>query len=85
MEQKNGYYHASGLNKIGYKKNIADMGGNFGELTAEKSNTTDYNRIYRGRCAGDFSSEKSSASVRDQISQYWCTLDISFRVALFIK
>lgn len=57
-------YHGSGLYMNGYKKNIADLGGNFWERTSEKKSD---NIIARGGCASNansFSAIKRMSSSR---------------------
>ena len=50
-DSNKGYFHASGLNKDnGYQKNIADLGGNLWEWSAEAYSGI---HIFRGGCAND--------------------------------
>ena len=75
------YYHASGLNTNGIKKNIADLGGNMWEWTAEIYSTY---RVYRGGYAS-YSTADSPASYRNYNSagDTYCTL--GFRSVLYIQ
>jgi len=77
------YFHASGLNKNGYQKNIADMAGNFSEWNAEKhiNGKYNYHYIYRGSSAY---SANIPVTVRNNNSGYWAYPDVSFRVMLYI-
>ena len=75
------YYHASGLNTNGIKKNIADLGGNFWEWTAE--NYALYN-VTRGSSAGD-STTDYPASSRSYNSMGNTLYYLGFRVVLYIQ
>lgn len=75
------YYHASGLNKNGIKKNIADIGGNVWEWTAEIYSS---NRVNRGRSASD-STMDFTASYRYDCSTGFAHFFIGFRVVLYIQ
>ena len=76
------YYHASGLNKNGIKKNIADLGGNVWEWTAESYSTSE--RINRGGNADD-NSTSSPASYRFPYVEGIAYYDLGFRVSLYIQ
>ena len=71
------YFYASGLNSSNYKKNIADLAGNFAEWSMEHYTGPEitYHNIYRGG---------SWASNRSRNSLYWAYPDVSFRVVLYI-
>ena len=75
------YYHASGLNTNGIKKNIADLGGNMWEWTAEIYSTY---RVYRG---GDafYSTADCPASYRNYNSAGVTSCDLGFRSVLYIQ
>ena len=79
-EKNGGYYHASGLNENGIKKNIADLGGNVSEWTAEKQSKYP---VHRGDTASN-STQNVSAAYRSGStgSAYY---DIGFRVVLYIQ
>ncbi|MBO4292940.1 MAG: hypothetical protein J5881_00915 [Clostridia bacterium] len=72
-------FHASGLNNNGYKKNIADLGGNVWEWTSEKFSIY---RIFRA-CSANGSSTDYPVTYRnrqDSLSQ-----SVGFRVVLYIQ
>ena len=75
------YYHASGLNTNGIKKNIADLGGNVWEWTAEISSTTRMNR------GGDaiVSTADYPASRRHYDSTGLASYRLGFRTVLYIQ
>ena len=75
------YYHASGLNENGIKKNIADLGGNVWEWTAEIHSST---RVDRGSNAYD-STTGYPASCRGYVSAGITNCDVGFRVVLYIQ
>ena len=75
------YYHASGLNSNGIKKNIADLGGNVWEWTTEIYSTdrTDRGGVAYGSTAG------YPASYRDHSSEGYMNYTLGFRVVLYIQ
>ena len=75
------YYHASGLNSNGIKKNIADLGGNVWEWTAEIYST---NRVNRG---GDVYNSVAHfpASCRNDFSTGLTGCSHGFRTVLYIQ
>ncbi len=75
------YYHASGLNSNGIKKNIADLGGNVCEWTAETCST---DRVYRGGAA-DCSIAAFPASYRLNHSDDTTLHGLGFRTVLYIQ
>ena len=75
------YYHASGLNDNGIKKNIADLGGNVWEWTAEIYST---NRVRRGGFA-DSSTADCPASYRSSSSADFTHCNLGFRAVLYIQ
>ena len=75
------YYHASGLNQNGIKKNIADIGGNVWEWTAEIYSSV---RVYRGGSADD-SSTGYPASCRNGTSAGHTYSALGFRVVLYVQ
>ena len=75
------YYHASGLNFNGIKKNIVDLGGNVWELTAEIYST---NRVDRGGNALSNVAD-SPVSYRDYVSTDLTSCNLGFRVVLYIQ
>ena len=75
------YYHASGLNTNGIKKNIADLGGNVWEWTAEIYSTS---RVYRGGGAYD-STADYPASYRGDNSTGITHYNLGFRAVLYIQ
>ena len=79
-EKNGGYYHASGLNENGIKKNIADLGGNVSEWTAEKQSKYP---VHRGDTASNSTQNVSAAYRSDSTgSAYY---DRGFRVVLYIQ
>lgn len=75
------YYHASGLNTNGIKKNIADLGGNMWEWTAEIYSTY---RVCRG--GGAFSSAAGyPASCRNNFYAGYTYYYLGFRSVLYIQ
>ena len=75
------YYHASGLNTNGIKKNIADLGGNMWEWTAEIYST---NRVNRGGHAND-STADYPASYRTYNNAGDAGYILGFRSVLYIQ
>ena len=75
------YFHASGLNDNGIKKNIADIGGNVWEWTAEIYSSS---RVYRGGGA-NVSSTGYPASYRGNYSTGNTSCSVGFRVVLYIQ
>ena len=75
------YYHASGLNANGIKKNIADLGGNVWEWTAEIYST---NRVHRGGGAYHNVAD-CPASYRNINSTGRINFNLGFRVVLYIN
>ena len=75
------YYHASGLNTNGIKKNIADLGGNVWEWTAEINS---YYRVHRGGIASN-STKDSPVSCRYYNSMDLTHFTLGFRVVLYIQ
>ena len=75
------YYHASGLNTNGIKKNIADLGGNVWEWTAEKYTNS---CIFRGGSANNTTVDWPSIYRGDGNNDY-VSCGIGFRVALYIQ
>ena len=75
------YYHASGLNQNGIKKNIADIGGNVWEWTAE---IDDIYRVNRGGAAHN-STTDCPASYRHNNSTYNAYYGLGFRVVLYVQ
>ena len=75
------YYHASGLNDNGIKKNIADLGGNVYEWTAEIYSA---NRVIRGGTA-NLSTADSPASDRYYSSTGNANYGLGFREVLYIQ
>ena len=75
------YYHASGLNQNGIKKNIADIGGNVWEWTAEIYSSC---RVYRGGNAHS-STTDCPASYRHNNSTYNAYYGLGFRVVLYVQ
>ena len=77
-------FHASGLNQNGIKKNIADLGGNILEWTAENYSN---NRIIRGG-GGDYGTvsvtEKYPVSNRDYYAPTITYPVIGFRMVLYV-
>lgn len=76
------YFHASGLNLNGIKKNIADLGGNMWELTSEVYNST--NCMVRGGRAG-LSSKNYPSSCRNSVLTSFKDYYLGFRTVLYIK
>ena len=74
-------YHASGLNTNGIKKNIADLGGNVCEWTAEINS---YYRVLRGGDANE-STKETSASDRGYNSMNFTFYALGFRAVLYIQ
>lgn len=75
--------HASGLNSNGYKKNIADMGGNFWEWTAElRTDNKPDHRIRRGGSCWD-SGNTYSIAYRAPQAKGSTNADWSFRIVLY--
>ena len=74
------YYHASGLNTNGIKKNIADLGGNVWEWTSENFSTL---RVFRGGNV-DHNSKDYPVSCRSNTSVSDRGYDLGFRVVLYI-
>ena len=75
------YYHASGLNQNGIKKNIADIGGNVWEWTAEICSS---NRVARGGNAY-YSTTGCPASSRNNVSTGGTNCNLGFRVVLYVQ
>ena len=75
------YYHASGLNQNGIKKNIADIGGNVWEWTAEIYSSS---RVSRGGGAGG-STTDCPASYRSYDSTGSTGYGLGFRVVLYVQ
>jgi len=75
------YYHASGLNTNGIKKNIADLGGNVWEWTAEIYST---DRVFRGGGAYD-STADYAASYRNYNGAGVAGYALGFRSVLYIQ
>ena len=75
------YYHASGLNDNGIKKNIADIGGNVWEWTAEIYSSS---RVYRGGGA-DCSSTALPASYRSYSGTGGTSCSLGLRVVLYVQ
>ncbi len=75
------YYHASGLNKNGIKKNIADIGGNVWEWTAEIYSSK---RVPRGGGAHD-SATGYPAYYRGGNSAGSTYYYLGFRVVLYVQ
>ena len=76
------HYHASGLNSNGIKKNIADLGGNVWEWTAEVY--AKERRLLRGGKADGSAAEYPSA-YRNWVDRYqnWCS--VGFRSVLYVQ
>ena len=75
------YYHASGFNQDGIKKNIADIGGNVWEWTAEIYSG---NRVTRG--GGVYNSATDCpASYRDYNSTGYTHYFLGFRAVLYVQ
>ena len=74
------YFHAAGLNQCGIKKNIADLGGNVYEWTAENVSSS---HVCRGGSASNSSSV--SASSRGSYSTKGTDYDLGFRTVLYIQ
>ena len=77
-------YHASGLNSNGIKKNIADLGGNLSEITAEYCTDEQVNGQYlilRGGYASTTTPVIWRSSYNQSYAQYW----IGFRCVLYIE
>ena len=77
------YYHASGLNQNGIKKNIADIGGNVCEWTAEIC-SSDRMGLGRGGSA-NYSAADSPASCRSGGSAGYAYCIFGFRVVLYVQ
>ena len=75
------YYHASGLNQNGIKKNIADIGGNVWEWTAE---IDDIYPVNRGGAAHN-STTDCPASFRNNNRTYEYYYGLGFRVVLYVQ
>ena len=75
------YYHASGLNDNGIKKNIADLGGNVYEWTAEIYSGY---RVYRGGSA-NLGAAVYPASYRNYWSTGYAYYDLGVRVVLYVQ
>ena len=75
------YYHASGLNTNGIKKNIADLGGNVWEWTAENYSTESVNR---GGYGGG-STAVCPASYRAHYGAGSTNYTFGFRAVLYIQ
>ena len=75
------YFHASGLNDNGIKKNIADIGGNVWEWTAEIYSGY---RVTRGGGASD-STAFCPASYRSNLSAGSAHYNLGFRVVLYVQ
>lgn len=78
------YYHASGLNNNGYKKNIADLGGNLWEYTSEIANNSKI--VLRGGCANWTTTDRQASYRSSDVK----TINTSaylrgLRVALYIQ
>lgn len=79
------YYHASGLNDGGIRKNIADLGGNVEEWTFETYGTTENNKhICRGGSASTKTTDMS-VSYRHANDNTTANYDIGFRTVLYIN
>lgn len=79
------YYHASGLNEAGIRKNIADLAGNVEEWTAESyGDSENGKRICRG---GTSSTSRTDMPVtyRHANDVTTANYDIGFRVVLYIN
>ncbi len=74
------YYHATGLNLEGMKKNIADMSGNLWELIAEAN--AKYKVIRGGAC---INGQLIGASRRGNVTNPESWQYIGFRVVLYIS
>ena len=75
------YYHASGLNQDGIKKNIADIGGNVLEWTAEIYSSY---RVNRGGSAY-YDATDRPASYRNDSSTGNTNYNLGFRVVLYVQ
>ncbi len=75
------YYHASGLNTNGIKKNIADLGGNVWEWTAEIYSSY---RVNRGGSANN-STTGYPASYRNSHTTGNTGYFLGFRVVLYVQ
>ncbi len=79
------YYHASGLNEAGIRKNIADLAGNVEEWTSETYGTTENGkRICRGGTASTGRTEMP-VTYRHVNDVTTANYDIGFRVVLYVK
>ena len=76
-----GYFHASGLNQDGIKKNIADIGGNVWEWTAEIYSSY---RVRHGGGANDKHKE-CPASCRYNDTTDQTSYELGFRVVLYVQ
>jgi hypothetical protein len=77
-------YHGSGLNINGYKKNIADLGGNIFEYVGEKENQSTNKPVFRGGQAY-YSSIQYPASRRIIPGIKYSGQGLGFRVVLYIQ
>ena len=75
------HFHASGLNSSGYQKNIADLGGNVWEWTAEVFSDS---RVYRGGAAYN-SVTIFPASYRSSNDTSYTICAIGFRGVLYVS
>ncbi len=75
------YYHTSGLNTNGIKKNIADLGGNVWEWTAEIYSTYRVNRA--GGASASTADYPASSRAYNSAGSTYCGL--GFRSVLYIQ
>ena len=78
------YYHASGLNTNGIKKNIADLGGNVFEWTAEIYSPNWDHPVARGGGA-NYSTDETPVSFRNNNTKGTMNCNLGFRVVLYIQ
>ena len=79
-------YHASGLNNNGYKKNIADLGGNLWEKTAEYPLDNNKQIISRGGCSNWTTTGRQASSRSNGAKGIdWSFYLSGFRVVLYVQ
>lgn len=73
--------HASGLNPSGIKKNIADLGGNVGELTALVENSTSA----QSHAESGYPNTQEACALFHKLGSWVTRNTLGFRVVLYVK